>query len=86
MPAPFTLSIEETEGKSRQHGFHLGTDERVARLIVQDRMQACINYDRPVVTMALKRDGRIVDVLYPDLQWSSNEPWVDDPWDVYCGK
>jgi hypothetical protein len=80
---PFTLSIEETEGKSRQHGFHLGTDERVARIIVQDKMAAFIDYGMPIVTMALMRDGRIVDVLYPDLTWQSCEPWVDDQWCTY---
>ena len=80
---PFTLSIEETEGKSRAHGFHLGTDERVARIIVQDKMSAFINYGKDIVSMALKRDGRIIDVLYSDLTWQSNEPWVEDPWDVY---
>jgi hypothetical protein len=72
---PFTLSIEETAGKSRQHGFHLGTDEHIARIIVQDKMQAFINYGMPVVSMALMRNGKIIDVLYPDLEWTSNEPW-----------
>ena len=67
----FTLSIEETEFKSRQHGLHLGTDERVARTIVQEKMSAFVAYDRPVVTMALMRDGKIVDVLYPDGRWHS---------------
>jgi len=75
---PFTLSIEETAGKSRQHGFHLGTDERLARILIQEKMQAFINYGMPVVSMALKRGGKIVDVLYSDLEWSSNETWVDD--------
>jgi hypothetical protein len=72
--SPFILSIEETAGKSRQYGFHLGTDEHMARIIVQDKMQAYIKYGVPVVSMALKRNGKIIDVLYPDLKWTSNEP------------
>ncbi len=65
------LSIEETEGKSRQHGFHLGTDEKLARQITTEKMQAFITYHMPVVSMALIRNRKIVDVLYADGEWQS---------------
>ncbi len=67
----FTLSIEETEGKSYQHGFHLGTDETLARQIVTEKMQAFRTYSLPVVSMALIRDRKIVDVLYIDGTWQN---------------
>ena len=65
----FTLSIEETEGKSRQHGFHLGTDEKLARQITEEKMTAMVTHMMPVVSMTLIRDRKIVDVLYPDGTW-----------------
>ena len=65
----FTLSIEETEGKSRQHGFHLGTDEKLARQIVEEKMQAFLSHRMPVVSMALICDHKIFDVLYTDGTW-----------------
>jgi hypothetical protein len=68
----FILSIEETPGKSRQHGFHLGTIERIAREIVQDKMRVCRENDWPVVTMALIEDGKIFDVLYRDGTWHNS--------------
>jgi plasmid replication initiation protein len=67
----FTLSIEETNGESRQHGFHLGTIERIAREIVEDKMRVCRENDWPAVTMALVQDGKIFDVLYRDGKWHS---------------
>jgi hypothetical protein len=66
---PFTLSIEETAGKCRQHGFHLGTDEKLARQIVMEKLAAYRTNALPVVTMALMRKGKIVDVLYADGTW-----------------
>jgi hypothetical protein len=68
----FTLSIEQTPGKSVQYGYHLGSDLRLARIIVQEKMAAYLNYGLPVVTMALKRNHKIVDVLYRDGTWHNN--------------
>lgn len=61
MTAPFTLSIETTAGQSYQHGFHLGTDERLARQIAEERFHARIKHGYPTVTVALMREGKMVD-------------------------
>jgi hypothetical protein len=71
MSSPFTMSIEESFGNSKQHGFHLGTDEKLAREIVQDKFKARVSHNIPTVTIALMRDKRIVDVFYGD-KWSSD--------------
>jgi hypothetical protein len=65
----FTLSIEQTPGKAVGHGFHLGTDEQTARTIVREKMAAYLANNVPVVTMALMRNRKIVDVLYRDGTW-----------------
>ncbi len=64
---PFILSIETTSGVSHQHGFHLGTDETLARQIAEERFHGRVAAGLPVVTVALLRDHRIVDVF--DGKW-----------------
>lgn len=66
---PFTLSIEATHGKSSQHGYHFGTDERLARQLIEEKAKAWIANDMPFVSMALMRKGKIVDVIYSDMSW-----------------
>lgn len=66
MSKPFTMSIEETAGKSKQYGFHLGTDEKLARTIVEDKFKARKEFGIPTVTIALMREHKIVDVFYGD--------------------
>ena len=61
MTQPFTLSIEITAGQSFQHGFHLGTDERLAHQIAEEKFHARANNGLPVVTVALMRNGKMVD-------------------------
>jgi hypothetical protein len=68
----FTLSIEHTHGKAVRHGFHLGTHEPLARLIARQKMAYRVANNLPVVTMALMRDRKIVDVLYPDGNWHND--------------
>lgn len=70
MSKPFTMSIEEVAGKGKQHGFHLGTDEKLARTIVQDKFKARSMFNMPTITIALIRDNKIVDVFYGD-KWAS---------------
>ena len=74
----FVLSIEETAGNSHQHGFHLGTIESEARNIVEEKMRYRREHDLPCVTMALMRDHKIVDVLYRDGKWHSQQ--APDGW------
>ncbi len=66
MTKPFVLSIESLDGEVRIHGFHLGTDEAVAREIAAEMWGST----RELRTVALMRDGRIVDVF--DGRWSSD--------------
>lgn len=62
MNKPFTLLVETTAGKTHQHGYHLGTDERIARLIAEEYFRA-----RKVVTVSLMLAGRTYDVF--NGQW-----------------
>lgn len=71
MANPFTMSIETEPGKSHQHGFHLGTDERLARQLVVERYHGRVAAGMPTVTIALMRDGRMVDCWIGD-KWQSD--------------
>jgi hypothetical protein len=62
MTAPFLLSIEPTGGKSFLHGFHLGTDERLARMLAEERFHNRNAAGEHTCTVALIRDRRIVAV------------------------
>ena len=78
--SPFCLSIEPTEGKTFQYGFHLGTDERLARVIAVEKFQQrnAAGAERPELftrTVALMRNRRIVDVY--DGRWSSEYGFED---------
>lgn len=76
----FTLSIEQYPGKAVEHGFHLGTIERVAREICEDKMRTCRENGWPMVTMALIRNGKVFDVLHRDGKWQNLHLQVDDGW------
>ncbi len=68
MPSPFTLSIEPTGKPAFQHGFHLGTDERVARQFAEEIFRTRNNTHRDTCTVALIRDRKIVDIY--DGSWN----------------
>ena len=70
-PKTFTASIETTEGKSFQHCWHLGTIEPTARACVEDLFRGRVATQLPTVTIALKFDGKIVDV-FDGKDWSSD--------------
>jgi hypothetical protein len=76
--SPFVLSIETTSGQSIQHGFHLGTDERLAREIAAEKFHARVRHGLPVVTVALLRDRKLVDVY--DGTWfnADTRAWWDE--------
>jgi hypothetical protein len=68
----FFLSMERRIGeKPELHGFHLGTVERIARTIVEEKMQCCRENGWPMITMGLLRDGKVRDVLYRCGKWHS---------------
>jgi hypothetical protein len=73
MAYPFILSIEPVDGETYVHGYHLGTDERVARLIAAEHWQHPARNGKPIRTVALMRfennQRRIIDVY--DGQWQS---------------
>jgi hypothetical protein len=57
----FTLLIETTVGNCHQYGFHLRTDEKLARQIAKEKFQARRKQDLLVVSVALTRLGRMID-------------------------
>jgi hypothetical protein len=67
----YLLSMERYPNTVEVHGFHLGTDERVARGIIAEKMRTCRENDWPMVTMALMQNGGVVDTLYRDGKWHS---------------
>jgi hypothetical protein len=67
----FTMSIETTEFQSHQHPYHLGTNESVARICVEDCFHARLKHVMPTLTIALMRDGKVFDVYY-GRQWNSD--------------
>lgn len=87
--SPFVLSIETSSGVSEQHPFHLGTDERLARQIAVEKYNARVANGLPVVTVALMRDGRMVDCYVGD-RWASEytveEVYGDDPLGDHHGR
>jgi len=64
MVSCFVLSIEPQTGPSFRHGFHLGTDLRVAREIALEYFVA-----NKAKTVALMRDRKIFDLFDGDT-WS----------------
>ncbi len=70
MTSVFVLSIEFADGHVRQYGYHLGTDERLARQIAEEKFRAI-----KATTVALKRDGHIWDVF--DGSWFSDQQYDD---------
>ena len=68
---PYVLSIEETHGKSKQYGFHLGTDLDLAKKIAEEKFHARVKYNLPVVTVALMRNGKLVDCYAG--KWASED-------------
>jgi hypothetical protein len=86
MPQPFILSVEPTGKPSVQHGFHLGTDERVARQIAEGVFHKNVTYG-PICTVALMRDRKIFDVY--DGRWASETGFdveFDDGDDDFDGR
>ena len=65
----FTLSIETTVGNCHQYGFHIGTDEKLARQTAKEKFHARRKHDLPVVSVGLMRLGRIID--WYDGDWGS---------------
>jgi C4-type Zn-finger protein len=69
MNQTFTLSIEDTAGHSFLNGFHLGTQEPLARQIAEEKFHARRDNGLPIVTVALIQGRKIVDVY--DGTWFS---------------
>jgi hypothetical protein len=68
-PSPFLLSIEPVGGKAYTHGYHLGTDEKIAREFAQE-LWTRVNNGIGCTTVALIRERRIYDV-WDGVQWVS---------------
>ena len=68
---PFILSIETIAGKAFVHGYHLGTDEKLARQIAEERFHSRIANNLPVVTVAIMRNYKMVDCF--DGHWFNDQ-------------
>jgi hypothetical protein len=64
------LSIEDKPGHSYMHGFHLGTDLRLARQITEEMFHARVKNEMPVVTMAIFAGNKMLDCYMGD-KWMS---------------
>ena len=68
----FLASIETTTKGTFTHGYHLGTDERVARACAEQllglKWSAALGWF-DVRTVGLMRDGQLIDTF--DGDWSS---------------
>lgn len=69
----FTLSIEDTAGHSFQYGFHLGTDEKLARQIAEEKFHGRVKFGIPVVTVALFQGAKMIDCFLGD-RWQNEVP------------
>lgn len=67
MASVFVASIEGADGVVRQHGYHLGTIESVARTCAVEIFRR-----EQATTVALKRDGVIWDV-YDGSGWHTDQ-------------
>lgn len=63
----FTLSIEPTGKPAFVHGFHLGTDEAVARKIAVEMFNARNNAGEHTTTVALILDRKLFAIY--DGEW-----------------
>lgn len=67
----YLMSIEKTPGQSQVSGFHLGTDEDLARSLVVERFYARVAAHLPVVTIALMDNTKKVLDVFTGNGWSS---------------
>ncbi len=70
--SPFILSIEPTGERSFIHGYHLGTDECLARKLAEEHFHDRNDAGFHTCTVALIRDRRLVAVY--DGEWSNKAP------------
>jgi len=75
--AVYCLSIEPTEGASFQHGFHLGTDLRLAMQIAAEKFHSRNAHGMPTRTVALMQSGKLVD-CFDGRTWSSEYDLCED--------
>jgi len=78
MKTPFTLSIEKDTGEVVQHGFHLGTDLRVAMTIAEELFTGLNKSKLHTKSVAIFDKGQMVDCY--DGVWSSD--LADAPFEV----
>ncbi len=76
MSSIFSLSIEPTGKPSFQHGFHLGTEEPMARKIAEETFHNRNKHGDHTCTVALIRDRKIFDVY--DGTWFNQSGFEDE--------
>jgi len=58
----YTMDIEYPVNVVKQHGFHLGTDFRIAEQIVLERLPHAIS-------IALRKDGKLIKIYdFQDIE------------------
>lgn len=59
MTEPYTMHIEYTEGEITNHGYHLGTDLKVAESFVFEKLRSDFH---PAISVALRQGGKLVKI------------------------
>lgn len=83
----FTASVETEEGISYQHPWHLGTHEDLARSICREIYHNRIKHNQAVVTIGLKRNGKLIDVFNGtcwNTEWDDPATWAE--YDIRMGR
>ena len=70
---PFTASIEPCGKPVFVHGFHLGTDRKIAEWFCEELFRRH-NANGGAYTVAMMRNGKIVDI-YDGRNWQYRNPW-----------
>lgn len=67
--SPFNLSIKPRgDAPAFFHGFHLGTNELLARRLAEERFRGLLTQGKSTESVALIRDGKLVAAY--DGEWS----------------
>lgn len=72
MTSAFIASIEDTHGHYATHPYHLGAQIALAKELIEEIFENRTRYGFPVLSIALMRAHRIIDVYYGEHRWFSS--------------
>jgi len=85
------MSIETEEGNSFINSYHLGTDEKLARQMIEERFNGRVKKNLPTTSIALMQyclgnKHKIVDVYYGNGCWHNDleSAYNDYIYNQYC--